>query len=100
MALPLYFRGKNTFVLAFVYLYVFPKILIILSAWKLKVSVTICIADSQGIPCDHVGLASGASVNYKTTGDGTLHREVSNRRIVSGIVLDMRPLVVWVKMVW
>ncbi len=46
-------------------------------------SVAICIADSQGILCDHSGLANGASVKYKTTGDGALHREVRSGRKVS-----------------
>ncbi len=69
-----------------------------LGAWKLKASVAICIADSQGISCDRSELASGASVKYKTTGDGAQHREVSNGRNVSGRVLDMRPLEVCVKM--
>ncbi len=63
-------------------------------------SVAICIANSQGILCDRLGPANGASVKYKTTGDGALHREVSSGRKVSGRVLDMRPLEVWVEMAW
>ncbi len=36
---------------------------IFLVAWKLKMSIHICIADSRGIPCKHFGLASRGSVN-------------------------------------
>ncbi len=50
--------------------------------WKVKVSVAICTADSQGIPCDRSEMANGASAKYKTTGDGTLHRKVSSGRSV------------------
>ncbi len=47
-------------------------------------SIAICIADSQGIPCVRSELASGASVKFKTTGVGALHREVSSGRKASG----------------
>ncbi len=36
------------------------------------------------------GMASGANVNYKTPGDGILHRIVKSCRKVPGRVLDMR----------